>query len=299
MRTRSAIRNWAEYGAAMAVLKTLEWAPLPLAYRLARIYAGALDFALPRLRRAAHRNLSLALPDLSAARRAEIIDGVFRSIARVLVTFTKFPAIHRDNVKQWIRCEGGEHVEEALRQGRGVLFATAHLGNWELSAYAHALLSAPMHVVVRPLDNPLIDAMVERRRTLSGNHIIGKKEYARSILKALSANEAVGILVDQNSSADAGVFVDFFGVKACAGVGFAKLAARSGAAVIPGFALWSEQEHRYVLRFLPPVPVTGDAARDTQAVQSKLEEAIRQYPDQWMWLHRRWKTRPEGEAALY
>ena len=102
MRTRSAIRNWAEYGAALAVLKTLEWAPLPLAYRLARIYAGALDFALPRLRRAAHRNLSLALPDLSAARRAEIIDGVFRSLARVLVTFTKFPAIHRDNVKQWI-----------------------------------------------------------------------------------------------------------------------------------------------------------------------------------------------------
>jgi KDO2-lipid IV(A) lauroyltransferase len=183
-------------------------------------------------------------------------------------------------------------VEAALRQGRGVLFATAHFGNWELSAYAYALLAAPMDVVVRPLDNPSIDALVERRRGLSGNRAIGKREYARAILKSLAANRAVGILVDQNSAAAEGVFVDFFGVKACAGVGFAKLAARSGAAVIPGFAVWEKAEKRYVLRFLPRVEITGDAERDTQAVQSALERAIRQYPDQWLWIHRRWKTRP-------
>ena len=299
MRTRSAIRNGAEYGAALAVLKTLEWTPPALALALARTYARLLDCALPRLRRVAYRNLALALPELGAARQREIVDGVFRSIARVLVAFAKFPAIRRDTVKQWLRCEGLEYVEEALRQGRGVLFATAHLGNWELSAYAHALLAAPMQVVVRPFDNPLIDALIERRRGLSGNRMIGKKEYARSILKALAANRAVGILVDQNSAADAGVFVDFFGVKACAGTGFVKLAARSGAAVIPGFAVWEEAEKRYVLRFRPPVPMTGDAARDTQLVQSELERAIRQYPDQWLWIHRRWKTRPQGEADLY
>jgi KDO2-lipid IV(A) lauroyltransferase len=299
MRTRSAIRNGAEYGAALAVLKTLEWTPRALALPLARAYARLLDLAMPRLRRVAYRNLALALPELGAARQREIVDGVFRSIARVLVAFAKFPAIRRDTVKQWLRCEGLEYVEEALRQGRGVLFATAHLGNWELSAYAHALLAAPMDIVVRPFDNPLIDALIERRRGLSGNRMIGKKEYARSILKALAANRAVGILVDQNSAADAGVFVDFFGVKACAGTGFVKLAARSGAAVIPGFAVWEEAEKRYVLRFRPPVPMTGDAARDTQLVQSELERAIRQYPDQWLWIHRRWKTRPQGEADLY
>jgi KDO2-lipid IV(A) lauroyltransferase len=290
MRTRSAVRNWLEYGAALVVLKTLEWAPLPLAHLLARAYTRLLDLAIPRLRRVALQNLAMALPDRPAP---QIVNGVFHSIARVLVTFAKFPAIRRGNVQQWIRCEGVEHVKAALQQGRGVLFATAHLGNWELSAFAYALLSAPMHVVVRPLDNPLIDALVERRRSLSGNRTIGKKEYARSILKALAANEAVGILVDQNSAADAGVFVDFFGVKACAGVGFAKLAARSGAAVIPGFALWEESEQRFVLRFYPRVPMSGDPARDTQAVQSALERVIRQYPDQWVWLHRRWKTRPE------
>jgi len=298
MRTRSALRNAAEYSAALVVLKTLEWAPPALANALARAYASLLDRALPRLRRVAYRNLSMVLPEWDAARRKETVDGVFRSIARVLVAFAKFPAIRGDNVEQWIRCEGLEHVEAALRHGRGVLFATAHLGNWELSAYAHALLAAPMDVVVRPLDNPLIDALIERRRGLSGNRIIGKQEYARAILKALAANRAVGILVDQNSAADTGVFVDFFGMKACAGVGFAKLAARSGAAVIPGFAVWEESEKRYVLRFRPPVEITGDAARDTQAVQSEIERAIRQYPDQWLWIHRRWKTRPVGEGNI-
>jgi KDO2-lipid IV(A) lauroyltransferase len=299
MRTRSAIRNRAEYGAALVVLKSLEWAPRPLAQGLARTYARLLDAVLPRLRRVALQNLAMAMPELQTPRHAAIVDGVFRSIARVLVTFAKFPAIRRENVEQWIRCEGGEFVQEALRQGRGVLFATAHLGNWELSAYGWSWLSAPMQVVVRPLDNPLIDAMVERRRGLSGNRMIGKKEYARSILKALAANQAVGVLVDQNSSPDAGVFVDFFGVKACAALGFAKLAARSGAAVIPGFAVWEETEQRYVLRFYPAVAITGDAARDTQAVQDVLEQVIRQYPDQWLWLHRRWKSRPAGEPGIY
>jgi len=287
--TRGRVRNGIEYGLALGVVKSLEWAPAPLADWLARGYARLLDLAIPRLRRVASHNLSMALP---GADHSEIIDGVFRSIARLLVTFAKFPSIRRENVELWIRWEGHEHFEDAIRAGRGVLFATAHLGNWELSAYAHALLAAPMNVVVRPLDNPLIDALVERRRSLSGNCLIFKKDFARTILKALAANEAVGILADQNASPDSGVFVDFFGVPACAGTGFAKLAAHSGATVIPGFAIWSESERRYVLRFYPPVPMTGDVLRDTQAVQKRIEDVIREHPDQWLWIHRRWKTRP-------
>jgi KDO2-lipid IV(A) lauroyltransferase len=156
-----------------------------------------------------------------------------------------------------------------------------------------------MNVVVRPLDNPFIDALVERRRTLTGNRILGKKDFARSILKALAANEAVGILIDQNAALEAAVFVDFFGIPASAGNSFAKLAHHSGAAVIPGFALWSDQEQRYVLRFGPQIPMTGDAVRDTQAIHSRLETVIRAYPDQWLWIHRRWKTRPPGAPPLY
>ncbi len=299
MRRRSAFRNWTEYLLALAVVKSLEWPPLPLARRIARGWCALLDLALPRLRRVALRNLSLAMPALEESARRRIADGVFRSLARLLVSFARFPSIDAARLDRWIRSEGAAHVETALRAGRGVLFATAHLGNWELSAFAYALMSAPMHVVVRPLDNPLIDRLVERRRTLTGNHLIEKKDFARGILKALAANQAVGILIDQNATPADGVFVNFFGLPACASTGFAKLAAHSGAAVIPGFALWSEEERRYVLRFYPAVPITGDAARDTQALQSALETVIRQYPDQWLWIHRRWKTRPAGEPPLY
>ena len=292
MRSRSAVRDTLEYWMALAVVESLAWTPLPVANWLARRYAGLLDIALPRLRRVALSNLAMALPELDGGAHGRIADGVFRSIARLLVTFARFPRIDRGNIGEWIRYEGLEHFEAARARGRGVLFATAHLGNWELSAFAHGWMTAPMYVVIRPLDNPRIDALVERRRTLSGNRLIGKKEYARGILKALHDNEAVGILVDQNASLEEGMFVDFFGVPACAGTGLAKLAAHSGAAVITGLALWMESERKYVLRFYPPVEITGDAADDTRRLQGRLEAVIREYPDQWLWIHRRWKTRP-------
>jgi KDO2-lipid IV(A) lauroyltransferase len=297
--SRSRLRDAVEYAAALGVIGSLAYTPRPVAEALARTYAGTLDRLIPRLRRTAQQNLRMAMPELDAGAQQRIINGVFRSIARLLVAFSRFPRLNRDNVGQWIRYEGYEHFDAAKRTGAGVLFATAHLGNWELSAFAHALLSEPMHLVVRPLDNPLIDGLVARRRTLSGNRLIGKKDFARAILTGLKQNEAVGILIDQNSSADSGVFVDFFGTPACAGTGFAKLAAHSGATVIPGFALWSEKEHSYVLRFYPRVPVTGDVEADTRALQGLLEQLIREYPDQWLWIHRRWKTRPAGAPPLY
>jgi Kdo2-lipid IVA lauroyltransferase/acyltransferase len=299
MRRRNAFRDVLEYGLARAALGTLQWAPLPLAWKLGNFYARALDAAVPRLRRTALRNLELAYPGMDAEARARIADGVFRSIGRLLTVFARLPRIGRGDIGRWIRYEGFEHFEAARRRGRGVLFATAHLGNWELSAFAHGLMAEPMHVVVRPLDNARIDRLVERRRTLSGNRTIGKKDFARSILAALRRNEAVGILIDQNAAPEHGAFVDFFGTPACAGTGFAKMAAHSGAAIVPGFAVWSEAEGRYVLRFHPPFEATGDAAADTAALQKVLEGAIREHPDQWLWIHRRWKTRPPGEPPLY
>jgi len=217
----------------------------------------------------------------------------------VMASVARFPSLNRENIHRVIRYEGLENYTAAKAKGRGVLVATAHLGNWELSAFAHALMTEPMHIVVRPLDNPRLDAWVERRRALSGNRIIRKKEAAREILRALKAGEAVGILIDQNVVASEGVFVDFFGRKACAGTGFVKLAHHSRAPVIPGFALWEPKEQMYILRFYPEIEMTGDVAADTQSVHSFLESVIRQYPDQWLWVHRRWKTRPPGEPDLY
>lgn len=284
-----------QYLVARFVLWSLTHGP----FGLALFYARLLDLWLPRLRRIARRNLELAYPEKSAAERDQVTDEVFRSIARLLHTFARFPQIHRANVSQWIRYEGLENYLEAKKSGKGVLVATAHFGNWELSAFAHALMTEPMNVMIRPIDNSGIDRLVEHRRRLSGNRLIEKWDSARAVLRALHGNEAVGILIDQNTSLAEGVFVDFFGTPACANLGFAKIAARTGAAVIPGFAVWSETEQRYVLHFHPPVQITGDAAADTQRLHSKLEAIIRENPGQWLWIHRRWKTRPPGEAPLY
>lgn len=283
------MRKLIEYTLARAVLASIRIAP----FSLARFYSRVLDKTVPRLRQVAKKNLSLAGVSESHA------DGVYDSIARLMYGFAHFPQIARTNVREWIDYEGFEHYQEAKRRGKGILFATAHLGNWELSAYAHALLTEPMNVVVRPLDNPYLDRFVEERRSASGNKIIGKKDLLRGVLKALAANEAVGILIDQNAGLDDGVFIDFFGRKASANAGFVKLAQKTGAAVIPGFALWRNDLRRYVLKFYPIVEMSGDITADTQRLQSILEGVIREYPDQWLWIHRRWKTRPPGESPIY
>ena len=262
---------------------------------LSVLFAKLLDRLVPRLRRIALKNLTMA----GFSNPDQIADGVFLSIARLLASFARLPRLTPQNISKLIRYDGLDNFQTALARGQGVLVATAHLGNWELSAFCHAWMTAPMNIVVRPLDNPRIDAFVERYRALSGNRIIEKKDAARGILKALKSKEAVGILIDQNTTLDQGVFIDFFGIKACAGTAFAKLAHHSGAAVVPGFALWSDDEQRYILRFYPEISMTGDVAEDTQRIHSQLESVIRQYPDQWLWIHRRWKTRPPGEPSLY
>jgi Kdo2-lipid IVA lauroyltransferase/acyltransferase len=280
---------------ASFLLWLLAHAPLGLA----RFYTTLLDLAIPRLRRTAMRNLELAYPDKSADERRAIADQVFHSIARLIWVFARFPQINTQNISKWIRYEGLEHYLEAKKAGRGILFATAHFGNWELSAFAHALMTEPMHIMIRPLDNPGIDRLVEDRRRLSGNHLIVKWDGARAVLRALHQNEAVGVLIDQNTSLQEGVFVDFFGIPACANTAFAKIAARTGAAVIPGFAVWSESEGKYVLKFHAPLEISGDPAEDTRRLHAVLEGVIRENPGQWLWIHRRWKTRPEGQPGLY
>lgn len=285
---------------AAFLLWLLAHAPLGLA----RFYTTLLDLAIPRLRRTAMRNLELAYPEKSPAERRAIVDEVYLSIARLIWIFARFPQLNTQNINQqnindWIRYEGLEYYLEAKRRGKGVLFATAHFGNWELSAFAHALMTEPMNIMIRPLDNPGVDRLVEDRRQLSGNRLIVKWDSARAVLRALHQNEAVGVLIDQNTSLEEGVFVDFFGTPACANIAFAKIAAKTGAAVIPGFAVWSEEEHKYILKFHPPLEISGDPAEDTRRLHAVLEQVIREQPGQWLWIHRRWKTRPPGQPSPY
>lgn len=288
-----------EYALAATLVFTLQTLPRPLADRLARTATRLLDLAMPKLRRVGRINLGFAYPRTLPEQREATIDGVFDSIARLLVAIAKFPKLNAANIGKWIRYEGLENYLAAKNEGRGILVATAHLGNWELSAFSHALMTEPMSVMVRPLDNPLIDRIVERRRQASGNLLIYKRDSARTVIKALRNNEAVGILIDQNTAPAEGVFVDFFGKRACAGTAFTKLAQHSRAAVIPGFAFWEKDQKKYVLRFYPKLEMSGDVCIDTQRIHTFFETVIRQYPDQWMWIHRRWKSRPAGEPALY
>jgi KDO2-lipid IV(A) lauroyltransferase len=287
----------------------LEWLPLPLARLLAAALAGLLYLLTPRWRAIAQNNLHAAFPDLDAARRGQIVRGVYDNLGRVALAVARMPRLSAANIGEWIEYEGFEHYEQALKRGRGALFMTAHLGNWELSAFSHALFGNPMHVMVRPLDNPWLDRLVDRYRRLGGNQTIRKQEAGLRVLRALRNNEAVGILIDQNTTGEDRVFVDFFGRKASATSAFVKIAQRSGAAVIPGFALWRPETGRYVLKFYPPLEwsrtadAEADLVRNTQLCQSVLEGVIREQPEQWLWIHRRWKTQPDeranegGEAA--
>ncbi|MCZ2155723.1 MAG: lysophospholipid acyltransferase family protein [Bryobacterales bacterium] len=273
--------------------------PDSLGLFLARRLFRLIDALIPRWRRIALRNLQLALPDLSAEARVKIVSEVYVSLARMVWVVAKLSCIGFDNVRNYLTIESLGYVDEALAQNQGLLFATGHLGAWELSALAFGELVRPMDVIARPLDNRFLDRWVTSLREQTGNRILEKSGNLREMLRALAANRAIGVLLDHNVISKDLCFVDFFGIRTSASTVFAKIAARSGAAVIPGFAVWSEADRRFTLRFEKPVPITGDALADTQAVHSAIEKVIRRHPEQWLWIHRRFKTRPPGEAPLY
>jgi len=299
------VKDALQYAAAMALLKTFQWMPRSFAYSAAEVVA-ALGFHLAtRQRQAGFQNLLMAMPELSDRDRRLILRGAFSNLGRLLVEFSHFPGLNKRNIADLVTCEGFEHYADAVKRGKGVIFLTGHFGAWELSCFAHSLFSGPMKFVVREIDNPRVEKLIESYRGLSGNTPIDKRHASRDILKALRNNETIGILVDQNTTRDEGVFADFFGIPAATTPAVATLALRTGACVIPGFLVWDAKSRRHRLRFEPPVEltVTGDTAddivRNTQTFNRILEDIIRQYPDQWLWIHRRWKTRPEGEPSLY
>jgi len=259
----------------------------------------------PHLRRTADFNLRLAFPDWSAAQRDEAIRKMVRNLGWMAAEFARFPKLTRENIEQLVILDGHENFLEGQRGGKGVLYLTGHIGAWELSSLAHALYGYPLHYMARPLDNARLDALVNRYRCASGNRPIFKNESARVMLKILKEAGTVGILADQNTMPSEGVFVDFFGKLACTTSGLARVALHTDAAVVPGYAVWDDTIRKYRLRFEPPVELlrTGDAERDvfenTQRFAKVIEGIIRKYPEQWVWVHKRWKTRPPGEPPLY
>ncbi len=299
------MREILEFWLVLVVARTLGRMPRGLA----RLFAGPLAWSVfrlhGRLRRVGLRNLELALPELSAQQRNAILRGVFRHLGWQLVEFCRMTRYTAENTRNWIRIEGLDHYLAAKARGKGVLVVTGHLGAWELSSFYHSLMGHPMSMVARPLDNRPLDRFVNGIRCLHGNRVLCKDDFARGLLTAMRHGETVGILMDTNMTPPQGEFVDFFGIRACTGTGVARIALKTGAAVLPGFMLWEKAEKRYVLHFGPELAFarTGDAWADilatTQQCTRAIESWIRRYPDQWLWIHRRWKTRPAGEPGLY
>ncbi len=299
------LHEYVEYAAVRILAGVLGALPRKAA-RSAGAAIGLLACQLlPRLRRVAEINLSLAYPESSERQRAAIARGLYRSLGWQLAEFCHMSRYTVESSGNFARCEGIEHYLDAKSLGKGVLIVTGHLGAWELSSFYHSLLGHSMGMVIRRLDNPLVDQFVNRIRCMHGNKVLHKDNFARGLLSAMRDNETVGILMDTNMTPPQGVFVPFFGVEACTASGLARVALKTGAAVLPGFMVWEEAEQKYVLRFGPQIPLvrTGndedDAVANTGLFTRAIEQAVRQYPDQWLWLHRRWKTRPAGEPALY
>ncbi len=299
------MREKLEFWLVLAVARTLGRLPRGGARLLAGLLAGSVFLLHSRLRRVGLRNLELALTELSGDERKCILRGVFRHLGWQLVEFCRMSRYTAENTRDWMRTEGLEHYLAAKARGKGVLVVTGHLGAWELSSFYHSLMGNPMCMVARPLDNRPLDRFVNGIRCLHGNRVLCKDDFARGLLTAMRRGETVGILMDTNMTPPQGEFVNFFGRQACTGTGVARIALKTGAAVLPGFMLWEPAEQRYVLHFGPELTFTrsGDAQSDvlaaTQQCTSAIESWIRRYPDQWLWIHRRWKTRPVGEPGLY
>ena len=294
-----------EYIPVVLLVRLIGALPRSLARSAGILIAGAVYHLHRRLRRVGRRNLELAFPEKSPKERRAILRGVYVSLGRLLGEVCLFPHYTQADASQVAVYQGFENFEAAEQRGKGVLFLTGHFGGWEIGSFFHSLMGHPMQIVVRPLDNPYVDALVARYRGLHGNTMIGKDEFARGLLAAMRDNTTVGILMDTNMTPPQGVFVPFFGIPACTASGLARVALHTGAAVVPAFTIWDPVMRKYRVEFDPALELVRTGNNDADAVSNTaiftkvIEDYVRRHPDQWLWVHRRWKTRAHGEPGLY
>ncbi len=294
-----------EYFAARSILATLGVMPVSVAMLLGRVMGRMAYVFAGDLRRTGQRNLLLAFPDKSVQERADILRACFTSLGRTLGLFSQFSTRSREELRSVVEPEGLEHLVSVKARGNNIILFTAHLGAWELTSFGLSLFGHPFSFLVRRIDNPKIEQLVDRSRKRFGNDTLDKLSAARSMLKLLRSGKPLGLLPDLNTLDEEAVFVDFFGVPASTTFIVAKLSLRTNSPLIPVFAPWDEQKKKFLLRVEPPVSIesSGDEARDVHTLTAKLsliiENEIRRYPEQWLWIHKRWKTRPPGEPSIY
>ncbi|MCX5838724.1 MAG: lysophospholipid acyltransferase family protein [Deltaproteobacteria bacterium] len=277
------------------ILSCFRTVPVRLRIRISVGLFLAFYHLSPRRRLIAVHNLKRAFPEKSMAEIVLIAKGAYRNMAITAAEFFDMPYLTKDNIHELVEVEGIEHCNNAIKKNRGLLVFSAHFGNWELQAIAFSLIFQPMLVIYRILDNLFLERFVTEIRSSTGNRLLTKQKAMRTMLKALNANEVVGLLMDQNWSWQEGVFVDFFGRPACTTDGLALLAMHTGAPVIPGFMFRMENgKYRLVMGEEVKIINTGQKEKDVQANTQNftriIEDIVRKYPDQWFWVHQRWKT---------
>lgn len=310
MAKKGRLQITVEYFLARLMLSALGACPRSLAVAIGRTLGFFGYFALPHLRRVGQRNLQLALPEKSKKEHRRLVRGCFDSLGRQLGEFSQFPKATPESLHTLVRdgdYDAGDYdkFQKAQAEKRGVIFVAAHLGSWELLVFAQSAFGEPLSFMVRRIDNPRIEEMIEGVRTRFGNRPLDKRDAAIIALRTLREGGRVGILVDLNSHPHEGVFVPFFGRLACTTAGVAALALRTNAVIVPICAVWDRWEKAYVIHGGPVLEVerTGDRNRDLELNTARftevIEKQIRAHPDQWLWVHKRWKTRPPGEPELY
>jgi KDO2-lipid IV(A) lauroyltransferase len=299
---KGGLRERLEFWGAMAVVLPVGSLPEPLAFALGRLL-GRLWYSVDgRHRKIALENLARAFGDrTTAAEREAIARSHFIHLGYTFVETCRLRRLSAAELERVVRVEGVEHLKRARERGRGIMVVTGHFGSWEVMGRAWPLLGEVGAFVARPLDNRLLEAWIAGIRTAGGNRVIPKRHAFRHVVETLRRGGTVAMLIDQNVAREHGVFVDFFGTPACTTPAATLAARRTGATLLPAvchrsapgrFTMWIGKEI--------PVAVTGDNRRDIRATTAEatavLEAFIREHPEQWFWVHRRWKTRPEGEG---
>lgn len=304
-KKRSNFQTKAEYYAARTILGAIGVFPLETSMKLGKAVGRFFGARFKRLHKTARRNLEIALPELPESEKEKIVRGTFESLGRHLGFVAHFREFTPEKVRELVEVVGKEHFDKARAGGRGILFFTGHFGSWEVFNLLPPAFGEKINILVRRIDNPLVENYVDKMRTRLGSVTMDKKQSARMMFRVLENGGLLGILADLNAQEREGVFVNFFGVPASTTTSIARLALKTGAAVLPAFAVWDESKRKYVVYLEPPVECnkTGNAETDvenlTQKITDVVEKYVRRYPEQWLWIHKRWNTRPAGEENFY
>lgn len=308
MAAKGTIQSWVEFAGAQSVLGILGSLPDRSAKAIGRGVARGIFTLLSHRLDAGRKNLHFAFPEKTDGEREEILRRSIENIGYVIAEVAQLRRARAADLERMIDWDFShpafDDYRRAKAEGRGVILPTAHIGNWELLVASFSGLYEPIHFIARTLDNTLMEQMFHKHRSRFGSFQLEKSDSARAILRILRSGGSVGVLPDVNTLANEGVFVPFFGIPACTTSGVALFALRTNAVILPMFSVRQEDgRYRVVHGRTIEASRTGNRERDvietTAAYTAEIEKIVRAYPEQWLWIHKRWKTRPAGQRGLY